>query len=274
MGDMAGNGVIVRGEGLDDMKGFVESGFQLGLVEREVGEEKRKGFEALFEALLEATPFEEVAGKVKKDALKEEMVALLSREVPEELMEHPMFEAWVDDMVSVCRMFCDVLGEDAISFWVGSERGCHKYHTDNVPFRALVTYHGVGTEWVPETSLKRQAFVDRFANGFENAAPPESYLMDTSTHNFLLPWTLAIFRGGEQGVVHRTPQIALDTPTILMRLDLPGWWDMLEQQSYDMAEGVFYYEYEYESGDEEEGGEEGVRMDEGAGCGCDCGGEK
>ena len=49
-----------------------------------------------------------------------------------------------------CLLFCDVEQSEKVHMWLGSKRGCRRYHIDNVPRRLLVTYNGKGTEWLPE----------------------------------------------------------------------------------------------------------------------------
>jgi hypothetical protein len=102
-------------------------------------------------------------------------------------------------------------------FCLGSKRKCSRYHIDYVPLRALVTYAGKGTEWLPDEA------VDRIA--FKNGESNEKIIKDLSAKQFMNVWDIAIFRGGENGVLHRTPDLALNAPSILMRLDHPSFWD-------------------------------------------------
>ena len=36
---------------------------------------------------------------------------------------------------------------------------------------------------------------------------------------YLKPWHVSIFKGGSEGILHRTPDSALKSPSLLMRLD-------------------------------------------------------
>ena len=59
-----------------------------------------------------------------------------------------------------------------VAFWLGTERGCSRYHVDNVPKRLLVTYAGRGTEWIPDIAADRTAF--------ESGEPNEHIVKDKS----------------------------------------------------------------------------------------------
>ena len=43
------------------------------------------------------------------------------------------------------------------------------------------------------------------------------------TTSILQPWHVAIFKGGTQGLVHKTPEQALKNNSIFMRLDHPDF---------------------------------------------------
>ena len=86
-----------------------------------------------------------------------------------------------------------------------------RYHVDNVPNRLLVTYAGKGTEWLPEDASVRGAYA--------RGEPNEKIIKDHSAKQFIEQWDVAIFRGGASGLLHRTPDPALQANSILMRLD-------------------------------------------------------
>ena len=81
--------------------------------------------------------------------------------------------------------------------------------------RLLVTYAGQGTEWLPDSA----AYGLAYASGMSN----EAILKDPSARQFMKPWDIAVFRGGPKGLLHRTPDVALNGPSILMRLDHEGF---------------------------------------------------
>lgn len=181
---------------------------------------KRKplaGADSFFQRLMQTTFG--VIGQVFRDSDVEDMEYLLERDIPTELQADPFYVHWLTDMLDVCRIFCDTLDTEAVDFCLGTERGCRRYHTDNVPLRALVTYAGTGTEYVPDEAADRRAFAD--------GAPNEKILTDPSAVRFLSTWDVAVFRGGPKGLLHRTPDAALNGPSILMRLDHPSFWDQV-----------------------------------------------
>ena len=50
-------------------------------------------------------------------------------------------------------------------------------------------------------------------------------------------WDVAVFRGGKDGLLHRTPDDALNTPSILLRLDHCSYWKNL--QNYQEKNGGY-----------------------------------
>ena len=196
---------------------FVNS--QLALVERNA-----LGGSSAFFSKLTQTKFH-VIGQIFRASSAADIRFLLEEDIPPKLQSDPFFELWVADMANVCNVFCDMVGEDAIGFCLGTERGCRRYHIDNVPMRLLVSYAGQGTEWLPESASDRQAFGGGMSNEF--------ILKDPSARQFVGLWDIAVFRGGPKGVLHRTPDSALNGPSILMRLDREDFWNNVLGQSQD-----------------------------------------
>ena len=114
-------------------------------------------------------------------------------------------------MEDVCKSFCELENIKDVAFWLGTKRGCSRYHVDNVPKRLLVTYAGRGTEWIPDMAADRTAF--------ESGEPNEHIVKDTSALRHIRQWDVAVFRGFREGILHRTPDEALNGPSILLRLD-------------------------------------------------------
>lgn len=203
---------IFQASDLQDLKTFPARQDQLAILERQTPAEAQDFFDELM-----VTPFG-IAGKVTKKMPVEDIRHILDDEIPQNLQGHPFFQSWVSDMAEVCSSFSDTINEDSLTFWLGSQRGCSRYHIDNVPLRALVTYAGTGTEWLPDEAADRQAFHDR--------KPNEDIVKDASAVRFMKAWDVAVFRGGPEGLLHRTPDSALSSPSsILMRLDHPSFWD-------------------------------------------------
>ena len=151
-------------------------------------------------------------GYVRHDSAKEDIRKLLKDEIPKHLQFDLFYEDWLEDMSNMCKIFCSMQLEDSLCFWLGSKRGCKRYHVDMVPYRLLVTYAGEGTEILPNHGANRKAFVEGKSN--------DEILKDKSTLKYTNKWDIAIFRGGKEGILHRTPSSALDAnSSILMRLD-------------------------------------------------------
>ena len=55
-------------------------------------------------------------------------------------------------------------------------------------------------------------------------------IKDESARKFINKWDIAIFRGGKNGILHRTPDSALKYySSILMRLDDPSFLDEIKK---------------------------------------------
>ena len=55
--------------------------------------------------------------------------------------------------------------------------------------------------------------------------PNESILNNPSRSKFINTWDVAIFRGGSDGLLHRSPDAALNGTSIMMRLDHEYFWN-------------------------------------------------
>ncbi len=174
---------------------------------------------AAFLEILSRQPFR-VIGRVSKATASADILALLTKDGPEIDLTSPESQHWIRDMAEICGVFADILEQPSVGFCLGTERGCSRYHVDNVPMRLLVTYAGTGTEWLPESAADR----DAWASGGHN----DQIVIDPAAKQFLNPMDIAIFRGGEDGVLHRTPDDALSGQSILMRLDNPSFWDNIQ----------------------------------------------
>ena len=162
-----------------------------------------------------------VSGFVKYDNSKQDIEKFLNRLITKDIKCDPLYRVWIDDMSDLCKLFCKFIGDNKISFWVGTVRGCKRYHVDMVPFRLLVTYAGQGTEVLPDFAANRNAFREGKSN--------KEILKSKSAVEYINKWDIAIFRGGENGILHRTPDSALDCKSsILMRLDAPSFLDEIK----------------------------------------------
>lgn len=206
---------IFEAADLDGLVSFPDNKEPLGILEREAPEKAGQFFQKLM-----STSFG-VAGRVSKSNAEHDIKDILKDEIPTELQQDPFYKTWIADMAEVCTNFCDMQGDESIGFWLGSDRGCSRYHVDNVPLRMLVTYAGKGTEVLPDFAADRKAY--------ENKAPNQDIIKDPSAIRFMNAWDVAVFRGGPKGLLHRTPDEALNGPSILMRLDHHSFWDRVLQ---------------------------------------------
>ena len=209
---------VFRGNHLDSLKDFTTRADQLGIVERE----PPAGAEPFFQRLMKE-PFG-IFGKVRKRSAVEDIHDILKNELSNEVQCDPFYQLWLSDMAEICIASCTIQGCDFISFWLGSERGCRRYHIDSVDLRMLVTYAGKGTEWIPDDAADRAAFA--------NGEPNEKIVKDRSAIQYMKKWDIALFRGGPKGLLHRTPDAALDDLSILMRLDHSSFWEKLNNQTH------------------------------------------
>ena len=213
---------VFEAKGLRDLAAFKHQEEQLAILERQPLEGGDEFFKKLSERPLN------VIGIVGKKTSVEEILALLEDEISEDLKSSDFYMQWVIDMAGVCNIFCETLATNTVGFCLATQRACQRYHIDNVPLRLLVTYYGRGTEWVPDTAVDRLAY--------DSGMPNDKILTNNNARKFLNAWDIAIFRGGPDGLLHRTPDAALNTPSILLRLDHESFWDTVFR---DTQEGVF-----------------------------------
>lgn len=211
---------VYQTDRLAKIKSFKLTNYQMGIVNREVPDDAV----SFFKTLMKETRFDELFGSVRKRFARDDILFILqSLKLSSELQSFTFFMRWINDMVEVCKTFCDILGTDSICFWLGMERSCERYHVDAVDFRMLVTYAGTGTEWLPIGA----ADIDALDNFRSN----DKIVKDRNAIQHVKQWDVSIFRGGPKGVVHRSPDAAMDDGnlSILMRLDLPSFLSVLEE---------------------------------------------
>lgn len=190
----------------NDLLDFKKKNDHLKIINRK----KPTNSELFFEKLL--TTFSSKAGFIRFDYAKENIKKLLHYDISKNIKNDPFYDIWINDMSEICKVFCKFLGEEKISFWIGTKRGCKRYHVDMVPYRLLVTYAGEGTEILPNYGANRNAYVRGMSN--------KEIIMDKLALQSINTWDIAIFRGGSEGILHRTPDSALiGGSSILLRLD-------------------------------------------------------
>lgn len=102
---------------------------------------------------------------------------------------------WIDDVAVLADRYRAVAGTDVIDLRLEhtTHDACWKFHIDHVKVRLVTTYAGRGTELVPQDSREEARRLQRQYEGpLQRMSAGE----------------VAIFRGGAEGVVHRSPPIA------------------------------------------------------------------
>ena len=197
---------------IDNLNDLKSRKYQVAIFNRK----SPKGFNMFFENLC-VSPFS-VSGIIEKNNAEKDIKKLLSPNISERLKKSEFYKNWLLDMSNICKLFCNFKDEKSISFWLGTQRGCTRYHVDMVPFRLLVTYAGQGTELLPNHAANRKAFLE--------GKPNEEIVEKKSALKYLNSWDIAIFRGGKYGMLHRSPDSALNgNSSILMRLDESSFID-------------------------------------------------
>lgn len=200
---------IYKADSLQSLIKFRDSTLQLGIFERRQPE----GGASFFKNLMKQDF--EIKGTINLMNVHNDLRKLLLKIIDPSLRVNDFYNYWLSDMEEVCKTFCYMENTNSLSFWLGTRRGCRRYHVDNVSKRLLVTYAGQGTEWIPNNSADRRAY--------EAGEPNKNIIRNKNDINFIDEWSIAIFKGGSDGILHRTPDTALNGPSILMRLDHPDF---------------------------------------------------
>ena len=119
-----------------------------------------------------------VNAEISKFEAKKNIKSVLLDVFPFEIKDSIFYETWINDITHVCEIFCDIQNTSSISMWIGSKRGCKRFHIDNVPQRLLVTYSGEGTEWLPDAVADKLAYL--------NGKPNEKILKFPQKKNSLM----------------------------------------------------------------------------------------
>ena len=116
-----------------------------------------------------------VNAEISKFDAKKNIKSVLLNIFPFETKASIFYETWINDIAQLCKIFSDIQNTNSISMWLGSKRGCKRYHIDNVPQRLLVTYSGKGTEWLPDDAGDKIAYL--------NGEPNEKILKNYKKNN-------------------------------------------------------------------------------------------
>jgi hypothetical protein len=209
---------VLQTNDIKDIKKFLNKSFKLVIINRKIPNNS----DIFFNQLLKLSFT--ISGEVQKKTAKDNIRNLLFEKLPKEIQKKIFYKDWVNDMAQLCKTFCDLEESKFVSFWLSTYRGCKRYHVDNVPQRLLVTYAGQGTEWLPNEVADIRAYL--------NGEPNQNIVKDINKKNYIEKWDIAIFKGGQGGLLHRTPDTALsDGNSILMRLDHSRFWSNIQKQT-------------------------------------------
>ena len=197
-----------------ELSAFANDLSTMRIVERDTP----KGSDLFFKELL-TEPFN-VSKEIYQSNRLEDIESMLNRIIPSKLKNNNFFYFWLKDMANITSVFSQIIKEKSICLALETSRGCKRYHIDNVPMRLLVTYYGRGTEWLPSDA----ADYDAYYSGKNN----KKILINSAKKKFLKKWDIAIFKGqkyesNKRGILHRTPDSALNKISLLMRLDSPKY---------------------------------------------------
>ena len=111
------------------------------------------------------------------------------------LPDSDLARALCDDMVDLIERFATLAGSWEVDVRVEHIRhdACKRFHRDKVRLRLICCYYGPTTEWVP-------------AGHAENALDCQKTYAGPLRH--FPRFAVAVFKGHDQGVVHRSPAIA------------------------------------------------------------------
>ncbi|BAI71118.1 hypothetical protein AZL_004800 [Azospirillum sp. B510] len=123
------------------------------------------------------------------------------------------------DIIHLLRVYAGIVGCTAVRLRLESLSGdgCRFFHVDHVGLRLLCTYHGAGTQWVPDEALTRSA-LGQGDNG--------AVLSDPGRVQSLRTGHVALLKGEGwpgnrgRGLVHRSPPAdPSGAPRLLLCLD-------------------------------------------------------
>jgi len=189
---------------------FYKDDLYLNILDREKPYKSNEFFRTLISEAFELN------FNIKKANAFEDIKYHLNEELLKRVQDQVFYYKWIKDMSEICILYSDIINKNNLNFSLKTSRGCKRYHIDNVPVRLLVTYFGIGTEWLPRDACDYSAYY----NGESN----EKIIKIKNRSKFIKPWSIAIFKGqkfkgGTEAILHRTPNEALNNKSLLMCLD-------------------------------------------------------
>lgn len=118
---------------------------------------------------------------------------------------------WIGhDLLQLMKKFSSITGRSQLKVEFGAVRSdrCRKFHVDYVHYRMVVTYLGLGTEWVPDEDVQRSAMMHspRDHEHANRLIVPEASAMRCAHAGDVVIMKGQNHRHG-LGAVHRSPPI-------------------------------------------------------------------
>ena len=145
---------LILAKNISEFKNFSDIDSKLMIYKRNAP----KGSVSFFKNLIKIDF--SVNAEISKFEAKKNIKSVLLDVFPFEIKASIFYETWINDIAHLCKIFSDIQNTNSISMWLGSKRGCKRYHIDNVPQRLLVTYSGQGTEWLPDDAADKIAYLN------------------------------------------------------------------------------------------------------------------
>ena len=128
------------------------------------------------------------------------------------------------DISELVEMFCYLFHLDHIGIRLAvlGNAMCPRFHVDRVPCRLITTYHGIGTQWIPNQYVDRK----KLGPGSQGQPDDKSGLYQHKQQvEQLMMGEVALLKGESwidnqgRGLVHRSPQPKSNEKRLLMTLD-------------------------------------------------------
>ena len=146
----------------------------------------------------------------------EAFIADLRRQLPAPEAATPL----LDDMLILAEAIAFLFDTTTVGIRLRllNNAMCPRFHCDNLPVRMVTTYHGPGSEWLPEYAVNRAGL------GAPTPKRPE-IVTDDSAIQHLAAGDIGLIKGSgwegseENGLVHRSPSMKEGEKRLLMTID-------------------------------------------------------
>lgn len=144
----------------------------------------------------------------------------LRSKLTQQLHDAEACSALIEDVVTLADAIAFLFETDTIGLRLRCLESamCPRFHCDNIPVRLVATYHGPGSEWLPEWAVNRQGL------GAPHPEKPE-IVIDSDAVQQLQVGDLALLKGSgwigneAHGLVHRSPNLPAGSRRLLLTID-------------------------------------------------------